>query len=287
MLSVSLRATGRRADANPSSSVPRASCSDTGPSTCTLGRGCASRRDTDGRSRLRRRSGDRSVHSSTCQNSPSGSPARAVFVKPSPPLFETEVDAPQLSNLGLQADGFVLARLELSLESGGFFLAPLELHFESDGFLLAGQQVAERGPPGSGVSPPAALREVGQQAGEGFVRGAVVLEPAGRIRLEAPETIERRSRGRVAGILTYHPFVQGAGGMFPSRSGQPVDWLRHCSSARSLPAHGLPRRTRGRAMPGSGASLASYPCSRRETAIGGRLWSWSACWRSVIRSMLS
>src|SRR6266446_7297655 len=78
----------------------------------------------------------------------SGSPARAVFVEPSPPLFETEVDAPQLSNLGLQAEGFflarlelpresggfVLARLELSLESGGFFLAPLELHFESDGF---------------------------------------------------------------------------------------------------------------------------------------------------------
>src|SRR6202045_1404024 len=237
MLSVSPRgATGRRADANPSSSVPRAPCSGTGPSTRTLDRGCASRRDTDGRSRLRRRSGDRSVHSSTCQNSPSGSPVRIVFVEPSPPLFETEVDAPQLSNLGLQAEGFflarlelpresggfVLARFELSLQSGGFVLTPLELHFESGGFLLAGQQVAERGPPGSGVSPPAALREVGQQAGEGLVRGAVVLEPACRIRLEAPETIERRSRGRVAGILTYHPFVQGAGGMFPSRSGQRV-----------------------------------------------------------------
>ena len=129
------------------------------------------------------------------------SPARAVFVAPSPPLFETEVDAPQLSNLGLQAEGFFLARLklpresgrfflaglELSLESGGFFLTPLELHFESDGFLLAGQQVAERGPPGSGVSAPAALREVGQQAGEGRVRGAVAPEPARRIDLEAPE----------------------------------------------------------------------------------------------------
>src|ERR1700730_18192994 len=135
-----------------------------------------------------------------------------------PPLFETEVDAPQLSNLGLQAEGFFLARLELpreaydfflarlelSLESGGFVLAPLELHFESDGFLLAGQQVAERGPPGSGVRPPAALREVGQQAGEGLVRGAVVLEPACRIRLEAPETIERLVEQAVAGRLTYH-----------------------------------------------------------------------------------
>jgi hypothetical protein len=29
------------------------------------------------------------------------------------------------------------------------------------------------------------------------------------------------------------------------------------------------------------------PWSRRETSTGGRLWSWSACWRSVIRTILS
>jgi hypothetical protein len=64
-------------------------------------------------------------------------PVRAVFAGPSPPPFETEVDALQLSDLGLQTEGFFLARLELQRESGGFFLARQELPLESGGFFLA------------------------------------------------------------------------------------------------------------------------------------------------------
>src|SRR6266699_5101870 len=165
MMSVSLHgATGRRADANPSSSVPRASCSGTGPSTRTLDIRHALLTEValpDGTLMVALASAVGQVigpsTAALVKTRQSGSPARAVFVEPSPPLFETEVDAPQLSNLGLQAEGFFLARLELPresrlfflarlelpLESGRFFFAPLELHFESGGFLLADQQVAE------------------------------------------------------------------------------------------------------------------------------------------------
>jgi hypothetical protein len=75
--------------------------------------------------------------------------------------------------------------LELGLQAEGFLLVGLELQFEVGGFLLASQKVAERGPPGAGVRPPAALREVGQQPREGGVGGAIVPESAGRIGLEA------------------------------------------------------------------------------------------------------
>lgn len=55
-----------------------------------------------------------------------GRARRARWAASSSPPFELEVHTPQLLELGLQTEGFLLARLELHLEAAGFLLAPLE-----------------------------------------------------------------------------------------------------------------------------------------------------------------
>ena len=185
---------------------------------------------------------------------------------PSPSPFEVEVHAPQLLELGLQAEGFLLAGLELQCEVGGLFLAPLELHLEAGGFLLASEKVAERGPPGAGVRLPAALREVGQQPREGGVGGAIVPEAAGRIGLEASETVECRSGRRVNGVLANHPLVQRASRMFPAGSGQRIGARHQPFSLRRPAQRGHPARATasGQQQEGEGREPASRTGERTD-----------------------